>query len=272
MADVIKLKVSDNDLTIKPKVDSVEEVIKVIEVPIPSEDVDKVLDRSISSITTNATKLGKYALAYCDKLVTFNGNNIKVLDNYAFYYCTALKNLNVPNLVELGDRSLYYSGVDPTLVFPSLEIMNDGNFEYSNVETIDAPKLTTIKGRNFYRSKLQELNAPLMENLPEYFMEEAHYLKRAIFPNCTSVGKAGFYSCGDKTTVIDLGHPETIGAEAFNYVRGDVYIRTPTLCTMIAPTKYFSGRFLVPANLVDTYKTADNWSDWADKIFAIEEE
>ena len=103
-------------------------------------------------------------------------------------------------------------------------------------------------------------------------MKEAYCLKRAIFKNCRSVGKEGFYSCGDDTTIIDLGHPETIGAEAFDYVRGDVYIRTPTLCTMTGPTKYFNGRFLVPGNLVESYKAAKNWSDWADKIFAIGEE
>lgn len=271
MADIIKLKVSDNDTVVKPKVDNVEEVIKVIEVPIAAESVDRILDRSVTEITTDTTKIGRYALAYCDKLVTVNGPNVETLAENAFYYCTNLKNINMPNIKELGNRSLYECALQQEMTFPNLEVLRDGNFEYSNVEILNTPKLTTIKGRNFYRSKLQELKAPLLETLPEYFMEEAHYLKRAVFENCTSVGKEGFYSCGDSTTVIDLGHPETIGAEAFNYVRGDVYIRTPTLCAMTGPTKYFSGRFLVPANLVDAYKAAENWSDWADKIFAIEE-
>ena len=71
--------------------------------------------------------------------------------------------------------------------------------------------------------------------------------------------------------MIDLGKPTFVGNEAFNYVNGDVYIRTPTLCAMKGPTKNFKGRFLVPAMLVDEYKAATNWSDWADQIFAIEE-
>lgn len=40
---------------------------------------------------------------------------------------------------------------------------------------------------------------------------------------------------------------------------------------MLRPTYNFKGKFLVPAELVDQYREADNWSAWADNIFAIEE-
>lgn len=107
MADVIRLKVTDNDLVVKPKVDIVEDVIKEIEAPIPAEDVDKVLDHSITEITTNATEIGMYALAYCDKLTSIKGDNVKVLKRNALYYCESLTHIDFPNLQELQPNSIY---------------------------------------------------------------------------------------------------------------------------------------------------------------------
>lgn len=270
MTDVIRLKVSDNDLVVKPEVDTVEEVIKEIEVPIPAEDVDKVLDRSITEITTNATTIGMYALAYCNKLTSIKGDNVRVLKPNALYYCESLTSLDLPNLQELQPNSLYECPLQKTMVFPELLILNNANFQYAVTETIIAPKLTTVKGRNFYRSKVKDFNAPLIEVLPDYFMQEAFRMNKAVFPNCTEVGNYAFSSCG--ATLIDLGKPTQIGSNAFNYVKGDVYIRTPTVCKMAGATTNFNGRFFVPSELVDQYKVADNWSTWANQIFAIEEE
>ena len=44
MSEIIKLKVVDNDSNLKLKTDEIEEVTKIIEVPIPSEDMDKLVD------------------------------------------------------------------------------------------------------------------------------------------------------------------------------------------------------------------------------------
>jgi len=270
MVDVIRLKVADNDLVVKTKIDTVEEVIKEIEVPIPAENVDKVLDHSVTEITTNATEIGMYALAYCDKLTSIKGDNVKVLKRNALYYCESLTHIDFPNLQELQPNSLYECPLQKIMTFPELIILDDANFQYSVTEIVIAPKLTTVKGRNFYRSKVKDFNAPLIEVLPDYFMQEAFRMVKAIFPNCAKVGNYAFSSCG--ASLIDLGKPTQIGSNAFNSVNGDVYIRTPTICKMAGATTNFKGRFLVPSELVDQYKVADNWSTWADQIFAIEEE
>ena len=270
MADVIRLKVTDNDLIVKPRVDTVEEIIKEIEVPIPAEDVDKVLDRSITEITTNATEIGTYALAYCDKLASIQGDNVRVLKRNALYYCANLTHIDFPNLQEIQPNSIYECPLQKIITFPELLILDSATFQYSVTEIIIAPKLTTVKGRNFYRSKVKDFNAPLIEVLPDYFMYEAFNMIKAVFPNCTKVGNYAFNGCG--ASLIDLGKPTQIGSNAFNYVNGNVYIRTPTVCKMTGATTNFTGRFLVPSELVDQYKAADNWSTWADQIFAIEEE
>ena len=239
MADVIKLKVTDNDIVVKPRVDTVEEIIKEIKVPIPAEDLDKVLDRSITELTTNATEIGMYALAYCNKLTSIQGNNVRVLKRNALCYCENLTHIDFPNLQELQPNSVYECPLQKIMTFPELLILDSVNFQYSATEIIIAPKLTTIKGRNFYRSKVKEFNAPLIEVLPDYFMHEAFDMVKAVFPNCTKAGNYAFSSCG--ASLIDLGKPTQIGSNAFNYVKGDVYIRTPTVCKMTGATTNFIG-------------------------------
>ena len=271
MTDVIKLKVTDNDLLIKPKVDSVEEVIKEIEVPIPAEDVDRVLDRSATEVSTGASLIGSYALAFSDKLTILHGKSVEKLDNCALYMCSNLTTLDFPNLKTIEPNGLYGCPLTTEITFPELTRLDSSSFNKSVVELINAPKLTTLLGQNFTNSKIKELKASQLVELPNLFMYGATKLQRAIFPNCNSVGNAAFEGCSN-AEIIDLGHPLSIGGNAFDYVKCDVYIRTPTLCSMLRPTSNFKGRFLVPSELVEQYKVADNWSDWADQIFAIEEE
>ncbi len=271
MTDVIRLKVTDNDLVVKPKVDTVEEVIKEIEVPIPAEDVDRVLDRSATEISTGVSVIGNYALAFSDKLVGIHGNLVESLKNCALYMCSSLTTIDLPNLKNIETNSLYGCPLTTEVTFPELTRLDSSSFNKSVAEIINAPKLTTLLGQNFTASKVKELKAPQLIELPNLFMYGATKLQRAVFPNCNAVGNSAFEGCSS-AEIIDLGHPLSVGGSAFDYVKCNVYIRTPTLCNMLRPTSNFRGRFLVPSALVDQYKVADNWSTWADQIFAIEEE
>lgn len=270
MADVIRLKVTDNSLVVKPNVDTVEEVIKEIEVPIPAEDVDKVLDRSATEISTGASIIGSYALAFSDKLVGIHGKSVEKLENCALYMCNSLTALDLPNLKVIETNGLYGCPLTTEITFPELTKLDSSSFNKSIAEIINAPKLAVLLGQNFTASKIKELKAPQLTELPNLFMYRATQLQRAIFPNCNIVGNSAFEGCSN-TEIIDLGHPLSVGGSAFDYVKCDVYIRTPTLCNMLRPTNNFRGRFLVPSELVDQYRKADNWSAWADNIFAIEE-
>jgi hypothetical protein len=48
-------------------------------------------------------------------------------------------------------------------------------------------------------------------------------------------------------------------------------IRTPTVCALQSAPESTTAKLYVPAALVDSYKVATNWSNMADRIFAIED-
>lgn len=100
-------------------------------------------------------------------------------------------------------------------------------------------------------------------------------------PNCTSIGFSAFASCTALTTV-DLSQQISIAAGWFSNCSAFTHLilRSSTLCplsstfaTVFSGTKIAQGMgaIYVPSNLVDTYKSATNWSAAANQIYALED-
>ena len=97
-------------------------------------------------------------------------------------------------------------------------------------------------------------------------------LTSVSFPVATSIGAQAFYGCTALTSV-DLPAVTSIGEAAFYYCMSltTMYIGTEsgTVCTLGAGGIPESVTDIyVPEALVDSYKTAPNWSAFADKIKA----
>lgn len=99
-------------------------------------------------------------------------------------------------------------------------------------------------------------------------------------PNCNSVGANAFAHCSALTT-LDL-QTFNIGQRDFQYCSNltHLILRSTTLCALAGSfSSYFSstkiakglGAIYVPSNLVDTYKSATNWSAAATQIYALED-
>ena len=88
-----------------------------------------------------------------------------------------------------------------------------------------------------------------------------------------NVRNFAFYSCSNLTEV-SFPNATSIGSRAFQYCRSltTIYVgtNTSTVCTLSNTNAFNSCTELtniyVPASLVDSYKSATNWSSYADKI------
>ena len=158
----------------------------------------------------------------------------------------------------------------------------------SNVETIyiyafsrctglisaDFPKCKTVGGSAFYYcSALKSVNLPELITVGISALRNTA-LESILLPKATTIGNFAFYQNLSLNTV-DLGVATSIGASAFNKCSAlfDLYLRSPTVCSL-ANTNAFTETpssllIHVPAELVDSYKTATNWSTYADQIDAI---
>lgn len=128
---------------------------------------------------------------------------------------------------------------------------------WSALKTIDFPNLVTIGNYAFNASGITQ----------------------AVFPKVTSVGTSSLYNC-TSLAFVDLPVVEEINSQAFAYSNKlvTVIIRAGNVATLgnanvfnNTPIKSGTGYIYVPRALVDSYKSAANWSTYAAQFRAIED-
>ncbi len=128
----------------------------------------------------------------------------------------------------------------------------------TNVTSLNLPELTTIAGYSFRECmKLANMVFPKLTEVPHNGCREWKGLVKADFHALTAIRSNGFYQCTNLEALI---------------------IRNPTLCTLTTGSVFTAskieartGGIYVPASLVETYRSASNWSNYAEIIYAIED-
>lgn len=128
----------------------------------------------------------------------------------------------------------------------------------TNITTLNLPALTTIAGYAFYEcTTLTEVTFPLLKEIPYNGFRSFKGVVKADLPALTAIKSNGCYQCTSLETLI---------------------LRNSSLCTLVSGstmtnTKIANGTgyIYVPSSLIDTYKTATNWVNFADQFRAIED-
>ena len=174
--------------------------------------------------------------------ITYTNDRVTTIGQGAFYGCDSLTSVNFPVCKTIGEYAFTACTALTTVNFPVCETIGVGAFEL------------------------------------------CHSLEAVIFPKCTTVGIDAFTACTALTTVnfpvcttIDNG----VFRNCYNLL--SLYLRASTVCTLSNSDVFYStpikgyteytngvlGSIFVPASLVNTYKTATNWTYFANRIFAI---
>ena len=175
----------------------------------------------------------------------YESDKITILKLGAFAQCTGLSYVSLPNCVQFSSYRTF--------------------FDCNNITAINLPKLETIVDGTYtfgQMRKLQEISLPSLKNVSTF---------NATFDNCQKVWKISLPKLSGVT----------IGTNAFNncYALHTLILGGSTL-NPLGNTSAFNGAgamagktlsIYVPDDLVDSYKTAPNWSTMADKIKPISE-
>lgn len=178
-------------------------------------DIDALIDRSITEVTSNAESIGEYAFYNCKQLKIADFPLLTSISAYAFNNCISLETVNSPLLTSIGDSA-----------FNSC----------SALKTVNFPLVTSI-GNNTFNS--------------------CRGLKTVDFPLVTSIGSYTFNSCRGLSSFI---------------------MRSETICTLSSKNAFLTspiasgtGYIYVPKDLVESYKIATNWSNFANQFRALED-
>ena len=160
---------------------------------------------------------------------------ITSIRNYAFYHCSSLASVTIPSgVTSIGQ-----------LAFQSC----------SSLTSITIPNNVTSISNSAFSACINLASITIPNNV-------------------TSIGRSAFNGCSSLTSITIPNNVTSIGDEAFRY-NGN--LESVTVKATTPPTLGFGVFYnvssnlviYVPAESVDAYKAATNWSTYADKIQAI---
>lgn len=186
----------------------------------------------------NVTSIGTYAFNSCKNLTSFNFSKVNTIKHYAFQNCSITGDLILP-LLKLNS--------------------SNGNYAFNNnklITSVNAP-LTTIIPHSCFGgcTSLQNVSLPSVENFNDWCFSSCTALEELTLPMAEIFTRYVFRSSGLKKLVL----PKNVVAK----VAADTFLDTP-----IAQG---TGYVYVPDDLLDSYKSATNWSAIGDQIKPISE-
>lgn len=188
------------------------------------------------NLSISANKVNSYAFYGNGKITEVSATNVTSLGSYAFYNCGGLTSVYFPNATSVGEYAFQSCGI-VEVEFPSLLTIPNGCFRYSGkIKKGTFPNATSV-GENAFRgdSGLEQLD----------------------FSACTTIYQLAFISCTNMKVII-FRSPAVITLKSSNAFAS-------------SPISGGTGYVYVPKALIDAYKTATNWSNYASQFRAIED-
>ena len=264
--------------------------IESIKTDIKAALENKGVDMTGVSFPGYASKIGEISGGggFDQKSITEKSYDIINLDNSASFVSTeafksnkTIQTVNLPYATSVGFSAFYgcYSLAQVNLPMCSY-IGNNAFFYCTSLTQVSLPVCTTISNNAFqYCSKLTQVDLPMCSSIGNYAFQECYSLAQVSLPVCGSIGTNAFAFC-NKLTQVDLPMCSSIGNNAFDYctLLSIITIRYSSLCSLggsnvFSKTQITSstGSIYVPTSLVDSYKSAKNWSYFSTQIFPIPE-
>ena len=202
--------------------------------------IEEIINRTISGDVvyngTNATlRDAEFEVTH---ITSFEGNGITKAENgsKAFRYCPNLVSLRLPDL-NVGSAT------------SKLGQLCEGS---GNLETVYMPNIGSTWSTSAFRlcRSLKNINIDSCVTLPQNTFQSCTALQEIVLPNCTKIMNLAFDSC---------------------YALENLVLKSGTLCALNhinglqnTPLRgyngTFSGHVYVPQSLIESYKTASNWS------------
>ena len=223
--------------------------------------------RSLTSINIpdSVTSIGYYAFYNCSSLTSIViPSGVTSIDSDAFRNCTSLTSCTIGSgLTSIGNFTFFQcsgltrlnSNVDGVFNIPS-GVTSIGYYAFYNCSSLTSivipSGVTSIGDAAFYNcSGLTSINIPdsVTSIDSDAFRNCTSLTSCTIGSGLTSIGGGVFYSCSGLTSItVNATTPPTLGEFAFD-----------------STSNY---PIYVPASSVNAYKSATNWSNYADRIQA----
>lgn len=202
---------------------------------------NKGVDMTGVSFPGYASKIGDIAsgIGYTDRDVIEARYQYNIANSASFVYSSAfeyklVETVDLPNCLYVGSKAFYYC---------------------DSLTTVNLPVCTTLYQLAFRNCRnLSYVSLPNVVRLSSYCLGYCSALQTISLPKCSYVSQRAFYSCTNLKTIY-MGTARSVVATMTNR-------NALSGCSALQS-------IYVPASLVDSYKTATNWSYYSSKIYPI---
>lgn len=189
------------------------------------------------NFSTNLTYIGQSVFSGCSALRSVGDlSNVTSIGNSAFSGCSSLTEVSISNVVSIGGGA--FAGCKSLII-----------------DDLNLPKLESLSSTSFLHVKLRKIsNLGIITSVPQGCFADCSELAEVTLPSTlTSIARESFVRCKSLSYVKMLAEtPPSLDATAFGWTNSTFFI-------------------YVPDASVEAYKTATNWSAFADRIKPISE-
>ena len=203
-----------------------------------SSKVVKLVDRTITSASSDVLIVGNNAFYSCTNLTSISLPSATSIGNYAFYTCTNLTSVSLPLVTSIDYNA--FNGC-------------------TGLTSISLPLVTDITSQTFRNcTNLTSISLPSATSIGSQAFQNCSSLTSISLPSATSISTNVFNGCIGLTSLV-LGNESRV----VTLSNTNAFVNTPIASG--------TGYIYVPAALVDAYKAANNWSTYASQIKSITE-
>ena len=233
--------------------------------------------RGLTSINfPQATTIEQEAFKNCYGLISADFPMVKTVGNYMFSGCNALTNVHFPRATKIGGSSFSSCTSLTSADYPLVTELGSYAFSNcSNLVSVNLPDAETLYSNVFeYCFKLTNINLPNAYYIYQSAFKACRSLETLKLPKASYLLSSALSSCSSLRAII---LPSTSICRLDNtnvFSECCHFLGTTTTVadgTVYNPNGDKDGYIYVPSALVDSYKSATNWSAYADRFRALED-
>lgn len=203
-----------------------------------ADNLGDFLTNTLTTIESDVTKIVSYGSYGRTALTTIKLPKCTDIGSYSFRGCSGITNVDAPLVTSIGTYAFYGC---------------------SKLANINMSKATTIGNYAFYKCNLHNINFPYATGISQNAFFQNENLEIADFGVANKINQASFANCSSLVALI--------------------LRRTSSICTLGVATNGFTntpiangtGYVYVPQALIEEYKVATNWVNYASQFRAIED-